>query len=202
MGTRRTLTGADALTGPVHVRRARTADAAPLATFADRAFRATYGPDADPGEGGGSHPNDVAAYAKAHFTVAHVAAALADPGLATFVAESQGALAGYAQLRLPGERRAGASASGAPGAAGARPAELARLYVDRPWQGLGVADALLDAVQAAASAAGATGLWLCVYQRNARAVAFYRRRGFAVAAAATFCMGDEVQSDWVMVGAV
>lgn len=213
-GARRTLSGGDALAGlvhgpvhdpvhdPVHVRRAQAADAASLASFADRAFRTTYGPAADAAEGGGSRLEDVAAYADAHFTVARIGAGLADPALATFVAESQGALAGYAQLRLPGERPTGAPPGDAPTAAGARPAELARLYVDRAWQGRGVADALLDAVTGAATAAGATGLWLCVYQRNLRAVAFYRRRGFTVGGAATFRMGDEVQDDWVMGRAV
>jgi ribosomal protein S18 acetylase RimI-like enzyme len=86
----------------------------------------------------------------------------------------------------------------APPQAGAQPAELARLYVDHAWQGRGVAAALLDAVSARAAAAGATGLWLAVYQRNARAVAFYRRQRFVVAGAGTFRMGDELQHDWVM----
>ncbi len=197
MGTRRTLDGADAAAGPVVVRPATADDVVRLAKFAAHAFRSTYGPEADPAAGGGSRAEDVAAYVDAHFGPAHLAADLADPGLATVVADAHGELAGYAQLRLP--PALGGPDAAAPPAAGARPAELARLYVDRAWQGRGVAVALLDAVSARAAEAGATGLWLAVYQRNGRAAAFYRRQGFTVAGAGTFRMGDELQHDWVMV---
>jgi ribosomal protein S18 acetylase RimI-like enzyme len=61
-----------------------------------------------------------------------------------------------------------------------------------------VADALLAAAVDAARAAGAPAVWLAVYRRNARAVAFYRRRGFREAGTGTFRLGAEVQDDWIM----
>jgi ribosomal protein S18 acetylase RimI-like enzyme len=165
------------------------ADAAALAALAARLFRETYGPDADPASSGGSRPADVEAYVGPHFTPARQAAELADPALATFVAEAAGgALAAYAQVRAPSPHPV----------AGPSAAELARLYVDWPWQGRGLADALLAAVLDAARAAGAPALWLAVLQRNARAVAFYRRHGFRIADTSTFRMGAEVQHDWIM----
>jgi ribosomal protein S18 acetylase RimI-like enzyme len=165
------------------------ADAAALAALAARLFRETYGPDADPASSGGSRPADVEAYVGPHFTPARQAAELADPALATFVAEAAGgALAAYAQVRAPSPHPV----------AGPSAAELARLYVDWPWQGHGVADALLAAVLDTARAAGAPALWLAVLQRNARAIAFYRRRGFGIAGTSTFRMGAEVQHDWIM----
>lgn len=181
---------------PVALRRAVPADAARLAAFAAACFRATYGPGADPRTGGGSQAADVDAYVDGHMGEAHVAAGLAATTGITLLAEDVegGALAGYAQLRVPSPAPAGVSA-------GERAAELARLYVAPAWQGRGVAAALLDAVQGEAARAGARALWLAAYQRNARAVAFYRRHGFAVAGAATFRMGQEVQDDWVMVRA-
>jgi ribosomal protein S18 acetylase RimI-like enzyme len=171
------------------IRRALPADAAALAGFAARLFRETYGPAADPALSGGSRAEDVEAYVGPHFTPARQAAELADPALTTFVAvASNGAFAGYAQLRAPSPHPA----------AGPRGAELARLYVDPAWQGRGVADALMAAVTAAAREGGAPALWLAVLRRNARAVAFYHRHGFTPAGTSTFPMGAEVQHDWIM----
>ena len=172
------------------LRRAVPADAAALAAFAVRLFRETYGPAADPALSGGSRPEDVEAYVAPHFGPALQAAELADPALTTLVAETDdGAFAAYAQLRAPSPHPAAPSGA----------AEVARFYVDWPWQGRGVAGALMAALVDAARAAGATALWLAVLQRNARAVGFYRREGFRVAGTGIFRMGAEVQDDWIMV---
>lgn len=169
----------------VTFRRATPGDAGPLAAFAARAFRGTYGPEGAPAGGGGSRPEDVEAYVGAHFTEAVQRAELADPGLLTLVGhDAEGAVAAYAQLARPA----------APGG----DAELARLYVAPAWHGRGVAGALLGAGVDAARADGAGRLRLAVYQRNVRAVAFYRRHGFAVTGVAHFQMGAERQDDWIM----
>jgi GNAT superfamily N-acetyltransferase len=179
-------------------RRAVDADAERLAAFAARLFRETYGPAGDPALGGGSRADDVEAYAGPHFAPAVQRAELADPALTTLVVEAAddagataggAALAAYAQVRAPSPHPA----------AGPAAAELARFYVDRPWQGRGVSDALMGAAVDAARGAGAPALWLAVLGRNARAVGFYRRHGFRVAGAGTFRMGREVQHDWIMV---
>jgi ribosomal protein S18 acetylase RimI-like enzyme len=172
----------------VTLRTATPADAAPLAAFAAAAFHDTYGPT--------SRAADVAAYVDAHFAPALQHAELADPATTTWLAEHAGAVIGYAQLRRrPGWPDA-ARWDHAPPAA--PHVELARLYVDRAWHGRGLGARLLAAVAAAAADAGAATLWLCAWQGNARAVAFYRRLGFVPVGTATFAMGDEVQHDWVM----
>jgi len=179
---------------PAPPRRAVDADAERLAAFAARLFRETYGPAGDPALSGGSRADDVEAYAGPHFAPAVQRAELADPALTTLVVEAadaggRAALAAYAQVRAPSPHPA----------AGPAAAELARFYVDRPWHGRGVADALMGAAVDAARGAGAPALWLAVLGRNARAVGFYRRHGFRVAGAGTFRMGREVQHDWIMV---
>jgi RimJ/RimL family protein N-acetyltransferase len=50
-------------------------------------------------------------------------------------------------------------------------------------RGAGAADALLAQCEECAGELGYRALWLCVWERNPRAVAFYRRRGFAQAGA-------------------
>jgi len=56
--------------------------------------------------------------------------------------------------------------------------ELARLYVPLPWQGQGVANALMETSLAEARQRGGRSAWLQAYAGNPRALAFYRRWGF------------------------
>lgn len=169
------------------IRRAVAADAAALAAFAERTFVNTYGTD--------NTPADMAAYVAGAFGPTLQARELADPGLVTLVVvDGGGALAGYAQLRGPGPGPGPAPAC----VAGAAPAELRRFYVDTPWQGRGLAPRLMDAVREAAAALGAATLWLGVWERNARARAFYAKCGFREAGAAEFLLGTDRQVDRVL----
>jgi GNAT superfamily N-acetyltransferase len=171
--------------------------AAELAAFAEQTFRDTYAPPY-----GVCDPADVEHYVRGHFDPALQAAELADPATRVLVARVEGALAGYAQLRIgvrPERVAAFAPVGDAdPALIAAADAELARLYVDRPWHGRGLAAALFDAARAEAAGRGARALWFSVYRRNPRALAFYRKRGAATIATATFTMGAEVQDDWLL----
>ena len=165
-------------------RRAEPGDAAALASFMTRTFRETYSAEL----GGDCRVEDVETNIAEHFGEPIQRAELAEPTLATLVAEIDGALAGYAQLR---------EAAPCPTVQGPRPVELARFYVDRPWHGRGLARALMG--ECVTFAPAADPLWLNVYQRNARAVAFYAKWGFERAGVQRFVMGDDVQDDWVLV---
>jgi ribosomal protein S18 acetylase RimI-like enzyme len=172
-------------TSTIRIRRATPADAAALSDFAARLFEATFGPDND--------PEDMAAYLRATFSPERQAAEIADPAAVWLVAEDGGGasdgFAGYAHLI------AGATTDGVSGPA---PLEVRRFYVARDWQGRGVAQALMDAVVRTAGERGARTLWLAVWQRNARAIAFYRKAGFAQVGTQTFQLGRDVQQDFVM----
>jgi RimJ/RimL family protein N-acetyltransferase len=54
-------------------------------------------------------------------------------------------------------------------------------------------NALLDA----ARARGAKTLWLGVWERNPRAVAFYEKYGFTRVGEHSFTLGSDVQTDWL-----
>ena len=58
--------------------------------------------------------------------------------------------------------------------------------------------ALLKTVLHDAHQRGATRLELTVYERNARAIAFYERAGFVVTGNTIFAVGQDLQSDLVM----
>jgi GNAT superfamily N-acetyltransferase len=156
-------------------------DAAWLADLAERTFRETYTAY--------NTPEDMERYVSEHFGPALQSAELGDPRYLTLVAEVDGRPAGYTQL----------GRSGAPaGVTGAEPMEIIRFYVDRPWHGQGLAQALMGSAAEHARAAGARTLWLGVWERNPRAIAFYRKCGFTEVGTQTFVLGTDHQRDLVL----
>jgi GNAT superfamily N-acetyltransferase len=163
------------------IRAAVVPDAAWLAALAERTFRETYTAH--------NTPEDMAGYVSEHFAPALQAAELADPRSLTLVAEVDGRPAAYAQL---GRGPAPACVSGPD------PVEIVRFYVDRPWHGQGLAQELMRAAATHAHASGARTLWLGVWERNPRAIAFYRKWGFTQVGTQTFVLGADRQRDLVL----
>ena len=171
------------------IRPATPADAPRLSRLGAATFRETFE--------GENTPEDMARYLAEAFTPQRQAAEIADPAGTVLLAErpdvsgdeGHADLVGYAHL-----------VSGAVPAAvqGAAPLELKRLYVARAWHGVGIAQALMDAAIEKARARGAETLWLGVWERNPRAVAFYRKYGFTHVGEHTFVLGSDPQTDWVL----
>ena len=77
-----------------------------------------------------------------------------------------------------------------------RPAlEFRQLYVLRPWQGAGVAQALSEWAIRQARERGAEELYLSVFVENHRAKAFYRRYGFTYVGPYAFMVGEQADED-------
>jgi diamine N-acetyltransferase len=167
------------------IRRAQPEDAAALAAFAARTFRETF--DAD------NTPENMALYLKANYGPERQATEIRDGAVITLLAEDGRRLAGYAQLRE------GPAPDCVPGAA---PIEIRRFYVDRAWQGRGVAQSLMMASLESAVERGGRTVWLAVWERNLRAQAFYRKCGFEERGAQDFLLGRDRQTDRVMVRAL
>jgi diamine N-acetyltransferase len=168
--------------GPVSLRHAAPADLAALTELSRRTFIDTYASH--------NRPEHLDLYLRQSLTVGQWQAELATPGSVVLLAEVEGALAGYAEVRqgfVPGCVRTPV------------PVELARIYVAREHQGGGVGGALMAAALDEAAARGGTGLWLGVWQKNERAIAFYRRWRFETVGTQFFPMGPDLQEDWVMV---
>jgi ribosomal protein S18 acetylase RimI-like enzyme len=163
------------------IRPAGVADAPWLAALAERTFRETYSAH--------NTPQDMERYVADHFSAPRQAAELADPRLVTLVAELSGRPAGYTQLGF---------GPAVESVTGPVPVEIIRFYVDRPWHGQGLAQELMQAAAAHARAAGGRTLWLGVWERNPRAIAFYRKCGFAEVGTHTFVLGADHQRDLVL----
>ena len=165
----------------VVIRGATSDDAAALAELAARTFRETFAAD--------NRPDDLALHIAQSYTVAQQERELVNPAVATLLAEVDGQLAGYAQLREgPPPDFVTADA----------PIELWRFYVAQPWHGRGVAQSLMGAVEAEARRRRGRTLWLGVWERNLRAKAFYEKTGFADVGSHIFMLGTDPQTDRIL----
>jgi ribosomal protein S18 acetylase RimI-like enzyme len=159
-------------------------EAPQLSELAARLFEEAYGP---------THPEPtLSVYLAESFAPERLRAELTSPGARVLLVEDAAGLPiGYAYLR---ETEQPATA----GVPGERPVEIVRFYVDSAWHGRGVAQALMTGCVAEAARRGADVLWLSAWQQAARALAFYRRAGFAVVGTATFRFGERIDDDFLM----
>jgi GNAT superfamily N-acetyltransferase len=169
----------------VHIRPATVEDATALAAFAARTFVETFAES--------NTPEDMQAHVARSYGLAQQTAELTEAGAVTLLAEQNGRLIGYAQLR----RAAPPECVVAPDVI-----ELHRFYVERAAQGSGAAQQLMRAVEDAAGAAGARHLWLGVWEHNPRAMRFYQKCGFVDVGSHAFVLGADRQIDRIMVAPV
>ena len=165
----------------VTIRRGTLEDAVLLSELGARTFSDTFAAD--------NTPEDLATYLAANFNVAQQTAELEDPGSTFLIADVDGRAAGYAMLH-DGEPEQGVT--------GINPVELVRLYVSHEWLGRGIGEQLMRACINEAQQAGHDTLWLGVWERNARAQAFYRKWNFHTVGEHMFQLGSDLQRDLVM----
>jgi ribosomal protein S18 acetylase RimI-like enzyme len=166
----------------VTLRRARAGDAAALAAFATQAFIDTYAAH--------NTEKDLRAYLAEAYGAPQQTRELTDPQMITVLAEGPRGIIGYAQLRRKDVP---------PCVTHERPVEIYRFYVDRTAHGTGVAARLMTEAFASARDLGGKHVWLGVWERNARALAFYRKQGFADVGTQDFLLGGDRQTDRVLV---
>jgi diamine N-acetyltransferase len=162
-----------------HVRRAVAADADKLTPFALKLFHDTYADD--------TPDSDLTAYLAKSFSVERQKQEILDPRGAVFLGMTEAvesALAGYAHMQFPAQD-------------GACPF-LNRLYVARAHWGSGLSTHLLNEVVAECQSMKANRLQLTVFEKNVRAIAFYKRSGFALTGSTTFAVGNDIQLDVAM----
>lgn len=117
----------------------------------------------------------------------------------TMLATLDGKAIAYAQLRLGDPRHAEPACVTAAAASAPAPSmEIWRFYIDKPWHGRGIARRLMDATLELAKSLDAKSVWLGVWERNPRAIAFYRKCGFEHIGEHDFMFADQPQTDLVM----
>jgi diamine N-acetyltransferase len=165
----------------IRIRRAEEGDALELSVLAERTFRTAFA------------ASNTAANMQLHCatTYGHALqlAEIRESRREAWIAEAHAGLVAYVLLRFDAT---------SPMISGERPVEIQRFYVDASHHGAGLAHQLMAHVVARAQAAGSTALWLGVWERNPRALAFYKKWGFDVVAEHIFRVGNDPQRDLIM----
>jgi ribosomal protein S18 acetylase RimI-like enzyme len=165
---------------------ATATDAALLAELGARTFYESFAADND--------PEDMRRHLESQFAPSIQLAEIGNPALDTLlVRDANGDAVAFAQVRS-GKKTDGVPPEGS--------IELWRFYVDRPWHGQGVANSLMAAAKQCARERGARSMWLGVWERNARAQAFYLKHGFQKVGSQVFVVGSDPQTDDVLLCAL
>lgn len=158
----------------ITIRRASADDAAALAAFGERTFTDTFA----------SHntPEDMQSYVASAFGEQQQHRELTDRDVLALIAEEDGTMLAYAMLRRDGDA-----------------VEIVRFYVAREHHGRGLAHSLMThTIEEAATHFHAARIWLGVWERNPRAIAFYEKCGFRTTGSHPFLLGSDLQTDLIM----
>jgi GNAT superfamily N-acetyltransferase len=168
-------------TDSIHIRTACLEDAQLLSDLGARAFYQAFSAD--------NTAADMAAYLAGAFSPEKQADELANPASTFLLLETGGTPAGYAHLQKSQPPTC---------ITGLKPVELCRFYLLQDWIGKGLGSRLMRACIDQAQGRGGDVLWLGVWQKNTRAIAFYQKWGFEIAGTQTFLLGSDLQHDFVM----
>ncbi len=166
----------------LEARPASVADAETISIIADSVFREAYRSAFD-------SEKQVEDFIASNFTPSVITAELEAGHVWYSIGLVNGFAAGFIKLE----------STEPPACVGCRSAiELAKLYVLPPFHGCGIANELMQQGLDHASRSGATQVWLCVWEKNARAIAFYRRWGFETVGEMEFVWSGVLFRDAVM----
>lgn len=165
----------------ITIRPAMSSDAELLADLGTRTFIATYTPYLP--------ADSLAATAALWFHPDKQAAEIADPNVWSFIVSVNELPVGYATLRTGAVPES---------VTGSQPVELARLYLLSEWIGRKIGAMLMSTCLDDARQRDHDTIWLGVWERNPRAIAFYEKWGFVRVGVHAFPFEGEQQTDIVM----
>ena len=134
-------------------------------------------------------PEDMQAYLDEAFEITKLRHELADPNSLFFFLYFNGVLAGYLKLNeAPSQTDINDGSS----------LEIERIYVASEFQGEGFGRYLMEQAIAIATEHKKKYAWLGVWEKNEKAIRFYKKNGFYEIGTHTFVMGEDVQTDYIM----
>ena len=139
-------------------------------------------------------PENLDAYLQCAYTPQAWEKELTNPTSAVFVARSGGSaskILGFVQLSRVMTEPCLESVEG-------RLVELQKIYVDAETHGKGLGKALIKHVENEAKREGFDYMWLGVWGENQRAQKLYESQGFRKVGEHDFLIGDEAQTDWIL----
>lgn len=164
------------------IREANIPDAEALSQFAEMSFRDTFTDQ--------NRIEDMNAHCCNAFSLQVQEKELSSPDNITLLYEIDDQLVAYAQIKFGESPNCFVSN---------RSGEIRRFYVDRNWHGRGVAQTLMDRSFQLLKKHKADTAWLGVWEKNLKAIAFYKKFKFTVVGERMFLLGSDEQRDVIMV---
>jgi GNAT superfamily N-acetyltransferase len=165
----------------MNIRYGTTADAEMLSKLGAKTFYDTFAKD--------NTPENMAMHLKNSFSPEIQLAELSDPENIFLIIEDESVPIGYAQLILNSKEEF---------ITGTKPLEVRRIYATQEYIGKGIGKALMQAAIKEAKQKGCDSVWLGVWEKNPRAIEFYKKWGFNEVGSHIFTVGDDLQRDYVM----
>jgi len=165
----------------MNIRYGTPADSTLLAEMGAKTFYDSFAKD--------NTPEDTALYLERSFSPEIQLAQLSDPETVYLIAEMDDQAVGYAKLNLNRDPNSQVNT---------KTLELERIYSIQEYIGRGVGGKLIQACIDEASQRGCDSLWLGVWEKNPRAIAFYKKWGFKEIGTHTFVLGKDPQRDYIM----
>lgn len=163
------------------IRAATKADAVLIADLSQRTFLETFATS--------NTKEDMDKFLNQQFTRGKLLLEVDQPELQFFLAYRDEEIAGYVKLREGGQPHTLGKVTAL---------EIARLYAVKSMIGQGVGKALMQKSIDVAKAKGKEIIWLGVWEKNQRAIAFYTKWGFEKFDEHDFLLGNDLQRDWLM----
>ena len=164
------------------IRVAKLSDAKNLAELAESTFRNTFTAH--------NTVDNMDIHCRSSYGEVIQAREISSPGYETLVVEDNDRLIAYAQLRWGKPPKCVLANS---------PSEIQRLYVEKAWHSKGLAQELMSACLDKMKERDTDVAWLGVWEKNPRAISFYRKFNFNEVGGLVFPLGKDPQRDIIMV---
>jgi GNAT superfamily N-acetyltransferase len=165
----------------MNIRYGTLGDAKMLSELGARTFYDTFAKD--------NTPENMDEHLKRSFSPEIQTSELSQPDVIFLIVELENFPVGYAQLILDSTDEAIQCA---------RPLEIRRIYSSQEYLGKGVGKELMRATIKEARQRGCDCIWLGVWEKNQRAIDFYKKWGFRAVGTHIFSVGNDPQIDFVM----
>lgn len=165
----------------IEIRLCTPQDLQSLADIASKTFSATF-----------AHLNDpahFAPYMARAFSLNQIKSELENPATEFYFLFYDNKLAGYLKLNF---------AEAQSDLNDPQSIEIERIYVLDSFQGLGLGKALFQLSLDKAQSLSLKYVWLGVWEKNTKAIDFYKTRGFYTFDKHPFKLGDDLQTDYLM----
>jgi len=134
-------------------------------------------------------PSNMKTYLEQSFNINKLCGELSNSNSLFYFLYANGELAGYLKLNeAPSQTDINDMQS----------LEIERIYVAKEFQGEGLGNVLMNKAIDIANTRKKLYVWLGVWEKNDRAISFYKKNGFYEVGTHSFFMGEEEQTDFVM----